>query len=118
MAGGKDGTGAGRILGVMASGGPLAAHSGNSARIAIYPQVHSEPTSPFFESGLSERANGRENQVKKEKNEWIVDTHGLTPVALVAEDYSFLSEGFRTLRLPRKERFHLRADTRSPQRIY
>ena len=47
-----------------------------------------------------------------------VDTHGLTPVALVAEDYSFLSEGFRTLRLPRKERFHLRADTRSPQRIY
>ena len=47
-----------------------------------------------------------------------VDTHGLTPVALVAEDYSFLSEGFRTLRLPRKERFHLRADARSPQRLY
>jgi hypothetical protein len=72
MVGKKDGTGEGRILGVMASGGPLAAHSGNSARIAIYPQVHSEPTSPFFESGLSERANGRENQVKKEKNEWII----------------------------------------------
>ena len=47
-----------------------------------------------------------------------VDTHGLTPVALVAEKYYVLSEGFRTLRLPRKERFHLRAYTRSPQRIF
>ena len=47
-----------------------------------------------------------------------VDTHGLTPVALAAEDYYIISEGFRTLRLPRKERFHLRADARSPQRLY
>jgi hypothetical protein len=47
-----------------------------------------------------------------------VDTHGLTPVALSAEDYYVISEGFRTLRLPRKERFHLRADARSPQRLY
>ena len=48
----------------------------------------------------------------------IVDTHGLTPVALEAENYYVLSEGFRTLSLPRKERFHLRADARSPQRIF
>jgi hypothetical protein len=47
-----------------------------------------------------------------------VDTHGLTPVALAAEDDYVISEGFRTLRLPRKERFHLRPDARSPQRIY
>jgi len=46
-----------------------------------------------------------------------VDTHGLTP-ALEAENYYVLSEGFRTLRLPRKERFHLRAYARSPQRIF
>jgi hypothetical protein len=44
-----------------------------------------------------------------------VDTHGLTPVAL-AEDQFVLIEGFRTLKLPRKERFHLRADARGPQR--
>jgi hypothetical protein len=47
-----------------------------------------------------------------------VDTHGLTPVALAAEDYFFLEEGFRTLRLPRKVRLHLRADARSPRRLY
>lgn len=47
-----------------------------------------------------------------------VDTHGRTPVALEAENYYVLSEGFRTLRLPRKERFHLRANARSPQRIF
>ena len=44
-----------------------------------------------------------------------VDTHGLTPVAL-AEDQFVLFEGFRTLKLPRKERFHPRADARGPQR--
>ena len=47
-----------------------------------------------------------------------VGTHGLTPVALAAEDYYVISDGFRTLRLPRKERFHLQADARSPQRLY
>jgi hypothetical protein len=47
-----------------------------------------------------------------------VDTHGLTPVALAAEDHFILFEGFRTLKLPRKDRFHLRAYARSPQRIF
>lgn len=47
-----------------------------------------------------------------------VDTRGLTPMALEAENYCVLSEGFRTLRLPRKERFHLRANAHSPQRIF
>jgi len=46
-----------------------------------------------------------------------VDTHGLTPVALAAEDHFISFEGFRTLKLPRKERFHLRAHARSPQLI-
>ena len=47
----------------------------------------------------------------------VVDTHGLTPVAIAAEDHFISFEGFRTLKLPRKERFHLRAHARSPQLI-
>ena len=39
-------------------------------------------------------------------------------MALAAEDHFILFEGFRTLKLPRKERFHLRAHARSPQLIF
>ena len=38
-------------------------------------------------------------------------------MALAAEEHFLSFEGFRTLKLPRKERFHLRAHARSPQLI-
>ena len=73
-------------------------------RIVIY--YHSEESVMQTEDGCLSFSQGR------------VDTHGLTPVALAAEDYFVLPEGFHTLRLPRKVRLHLRADVRSPRALY